>query len=353
MSNKEKEELDMSRKLQIQLILLDNMIWVIVAGFFLLNVLFTPKFASYQNIVNIFYHSAIMSLLVLGEGLILIIGKLDLSLESTLAFAPGIAMLFATKWIPGGLSPITSIILTLAVGGLVGLFNGYCIAKIKVNPLLQTLSVLIMLRGLALFLVPFSIFPLPEMYSYMGKARIIGDIPVAVLLVIIIYFIFHIVLQYTPFGRKFLATGGNPRASFIAGINTEQIIIYAFVLSGLLAAIAGILTAGRQNAVTNSMGDGMVLLAFAGAILGGTSLEGGKGTAIGMFGGALFLGIISNSLNLRGVNVSLVYATEGALIFVAIILDRFKTKVRNNLLHQEQVKKMLEQRRKNAKTIPA
>ncbi len=331
----------MSKKLQLQMLLLDNLIWVIVLAFFLINALVTPNFATYDNIVNILYHSAIMSMLVLAQGLILIVGHLDLSIESTLAFAPGIAMLLATKWIPGGIDPLVCIFLTLAVGALVGLFNGFFIAKIGVNPFLQSLSMLIMLRGLVLFLVPFSIFPLHKVYTYAGQARMVGNIPVAIPIILAVFIVFHIVMQYTPFGRAFMATGGNPRASFVSGINTGRIIICAFVISGLLAAVAGLLAAGRQGSISSSMGQGMVLLSFAGAILGGASLEGGKGTPIGMLGGALLLGMFSNSLNLLGVGVNLVYATQGALIFLAIVIDRVRFKLRNHLLHQEQVKKML------------
>ncbi|MFX4262155.1 ABC transporter permease [Pelotomaculum propionicicum] len=331
----------MPKKLQIELFLLDNLIWVILAGFFLLNAIITPMFATYTNLVNILYHSAIMSMLVLGEGLIMVIGQLDLSIESTLVFAPGVAMLLATRWLPFPLDPVTAIILTLVIGALIGLFNGICIAKIEVNPFLQTLSMMIILRGLALFLIPLSIFPLSKVYSYAGQARMIGNIPVAIPIVLIIFLIFHFVMQYTSFGRHFMATGGNAKASYISGINTKRMLIYAFVIAGFLAAVAGLLAAGRQNSVSNSMGEGMVLLAFAGAILGGASLEGGKGTPLGMLGGALLLGMFSNSLNLLGVGVTLVYATQGALIFVAIVLDRVRIKVRNHLLHQEQVRKLM------------
>ncbi len=331
----------MPKKLQLELFLLENLIWVILIGFFLLNAFITPMFATYGNLVNILYHSAIMSMLVLGEGLILVIGHLDLSIESTLVFAPGIAMLLATRWLPFHLDPVTTIILTLAVGALVGWFNGVCIAKIGVNPFLQSLSMMIILRGLVLFLVPLSIFPLDKIYIYAGQARMIGNIPVAIPIVIIIFLIFQFVLQYTSFGRHFMATGGNARASYISGINTGRMVTYAFMIAGLLAAVAGLLAAGRQGSVSNSMGEGMVLLAFAGAILGGASLEGGKGTPLGMLGGALLLGMISNSLNLLGVGVTLIYATQGALIFVAIVLDRVRIKLRNYLLHQEQVRKLL------------
>lgn len=341
----------MSRKLQAELFLLDNLIWVIIAVFFLINAVITPNFATYGNIINILYHSAIMSMLVLAQGIVMVIGKLDLSIESTLAFAPGVSMLLATKWIAGGLDPVTCILLTLVIGALVGLFNGYFIARIQVDHFLQTLSMMIVLRGLVLFLVPFSIFPLHKVYTYAGQARMAGNIPVAVLITLVVFLIFHFIFQYTTFGRNFMATGGNQRASYIAGINTSRMVIYAFVISGVLAAVAGLLAAGRQGSVSNSMGEGMVMLSFAGAILGGVSLDGGKGTPIGMLGGSILLGMFSNSLNLLGVGVNLVYAATGALIFLAIVIDRVREKLRGYILHQEQIRKMILDERESSAAV--
>jgi ribose/xylose/arabinose/galactoside ABC-type transport system permease subunit len=147
-------------------------------------------------------------------------------------------------------------------------------------------------------------------------------------------------LKNTPFGRYLLATGGNPRASYISGINTGRMITYAFILSGLLAAVAGLLAAGRQDAINNTMGKDMVLLSFAGAILGGASLTGGRGTPIGMLGGALLLGTISNSLTLIGINVFILYAVYGVLIFVAVLIDRMKVKLRELMFYREDIKKL-------------
>ena len=278
----------MSKKLRIQLYLLDNVIWVIIAVFFILNSIFTPHFSSYANIVNIFYHSAIMSMLVLGQGLVIMVGKMDLSLESTLVFAPGVVILTATKLLKTSVHPLLLIFFTIVVAGLVGYVNGIFISKIKVISFLQTLAMMIILRGLALFLLPFSIFPLSKIigsaYTYPGGARVFFNIPMAVFITIAIFLIFHLILKYLPYGRRILATGGNVQASFISGINTSNITISAFVLAGILSGVAGVLAAGRQDAVSNTMGEGMVLLSFAGAILGGASLEGGKGTASGMFG---------------------------------------------------------------------
>jgi simple sugar transport system permease protein/ribose transport system permease protein len=277
-------------------------------------------------------------MLVLGVGIVLSTGQIDLSLESTLAFAPTIAVLCMTKWFPG-LDPISAIFLTLIVGGLIGFFNGFCVTKIGINTFLQGLSLLIILRGLVLFLVPFALSKFPYSYSFLGNAKAFANIPVAVLVMLCIFAIFHIFFKNTRYGRYFFATGGNPKASYVSGINTDKIIITSFVLAGILAAVAGLLAVGRQTSVSNRIGDGMVLLAFAGAILGGTSITGGKGSAVGMLGGSIFLAAISNSLNLLQVNVFLVYATQGLLIFLALVVDRTKERITAFLFQQERLRK--------------
>ncbi|MEW5722497.1 MAG: ABC transporter permease [Thermodesulfobacteriota bacterium] len=328
----------MSRTMRLQLLALDNLIWAILIAFFLVNAAFTPNFLIYDNIVNIFYHSAILSMLVLGQGLILLTGNLDLSIESTLAFAPAVAMLLVTKWVPG-LGPFTAIGLTLAVGALIGAFNGFIVARGGIHSFIHTLSMLIILRGLTLFLVPFAIFKLGPVYTFLGSARLPGNIPTAVILTLGIFIFMHYLQKNTPFGRYILATGGNPRASYISGIDTGRMIILAFMISGVLAAVAGLLAAGRQDAINNTMGKDMVLLSFAGAILGGASLTGGQGTPLGMLGGALLLGMIDNSLTLIGINVFILYACYGLLIFLAVVLDRLKTKWREHLFHQESLRR--------------
>lgn len=329
-----------ARSIKFQMFLINNLIWVLVFFFFLINLFITPRFASYENIINILYHSAIMSMLVLGQGLALINGKLDLSIESTLGFAPGIAMLLTMRVFPGSIDPVSAIVLTLVIGGMVGLFNGVCIAKLNINPLLQTLATMIMVRGALLYLFPFSLFPLDPIYRLAGAGRLPGNIPVSIPLVLIIFVVLHFVLQHTPFGRNFVATGGNPRASYVSGVNTTKITIYAFVIAGVLAAVGGLIAAGRQGSVSNALGEGMVLLAFAGALMGGASLQGGTGTPIGMLGGALLLGMFSNSLNMLGVGPSLIYALKGGLIFIALLLDMGRIRWRNRLLHIEQVEKL-------------
>ena len=265
----------MSLKTKIKLALLDNLVWVLLAAFFIANAFFTPAFLGMKNQLNILYQSATLGLLVLGMGIVMMVGELDLSMEATLAFAPGIVILAARQL---NMGPVACVLLTLVLGTVIGFFNGFFVAKLKTNSFLLTMSSQIVMRGLVLFLVPFSLAGLDKGYTFLGRGRI-GAIQIAILVLIVVYIIFEFIFHKTVFGRKFTLTGGNRRAAYISGINTDRVVIYAFMLAGLLSALAGLVTAGRQNAVSNSMGEGMVMMAFAGAILGGCSFNGGAAWA--------------------------------------------------------------------------
>lgn len=327
----------MRLRTKIQLTLLDNLVWVLLVLFFLFNAMATPNFFSTKNQLNILYQSATLGLMVLGQGVVMMVGELDLSMEATLAFAPGLTILAANQL---GLNPVLCIFLTLLLGVLIGCFNGFCVAKLQTNSFLLTMSTQIVMRGLVLFLVPFSLANLNAIYTYLGRGRL-GGFQVAILALLAVYVIFEFLFRKTIFGRRFTLTGGNRRACYISGIKTDRVMILAFVLAGLLSALAGLITAGRQNAVSNSMGEGMVMMAFAGAILGGCSFNGGMGKPIGMLGGTLLLGMIDNALTLNGVDVNLVSATKGALIFVAILLDRVRFKLTASIMHKENMRKLL------------
>lgn len=323
---------------KFELALLDNLVWVILAAFFIINALWTNNFFSGQNLKNILYQSSILGLLVLGQGIVCMVGELDMSLDGILPFAPCIIVLL---WSSTGqtLSPVVMLLMTLALGAGIGLVNGLCVAKLGMNSFLMTMAMEIMLRGFVQFAIPFSITGLPTVYSFIGKGAV-GVIQCAIIAFLVIFLIFELIFRYTVFGRKFLLTGGNRRAAFISGINTRWVIIGAFVFAGVLASIAGLIAAGRQEAVSNTMGKDLVMMSFAGAILGGGSFEGGKGKPIGMLGGALLLGMIDNALTLQGVYVSLVYATKGALIFAAILLDRLRLQLRDSIMRHENIRKL-------------
>lgn len=322
----------MERKMtKIKLKILDNLIWIILLILVIVNAIITPVFFSSGNLVNIFYHSVVLGFLIMAESLCLLTGNFDLSIESTLAFAPAISILIMMEWIPG-FNPIIAILLTLVVGGIIGFFNGLMISYNKVNPFLQTLAMQIIFRGLTYKLVPMSIFGLPMAFTFLGSYRVFGSFPLAVLVMLVGFLMIHLLLSYTKFGRSLIAIGGNERASFISGIDTKKVKTIVFVISGVLAAMAGVLAVGRQMSITNKMGESLVFMAFAGSVMGGVSLDGGIGNAVGMLGGMLVLGVIDNSLTLLGVDAFMVYAVKGILIFLAIILDNSKIKIRERII---------------------
>jgi ribose/xylose/arabinose/galactoside ABC-type transport system permease subunit len=327
----------MKKGVWLQLTLLDNLIWVLFAFFFIIMSIFVPNFFGFNNITNIFYHSAILGVLVLAQGLVLLTGQLDLSVESTLCFAPGISILVTNALFPG-INPAFQIILALLIGVAIGWTNGFLITKLKMNSLLESLSMLTILRGLVLFLVPFAITGLLPGFTVFGNGRWLFNLPVAIFVMLGLYLIFAFIMGATRFGRFLVASGGNPRASFIAGVKVNKIIITAFMLSGLLAAVAGILAAGRQGSISNAMGTGLAIQSLTGAILGGIALSGGRGTVFGMLGGTLLLGLIDNSLTLAGVNVYLLNVAKGSLILIALVLDSAKTIARSSLLYKEKLR---------------
>lgn len=338
-----------SKRTQIILFLLNNLIWVILLIFILINILITPFFFTYRNLMNILYNSTILGMLVLAEGTALLGGNFDLSIESILAFAPAIGILCAKEWMPG-IGYISAIFLTFAVAALIGSINGYCISTLKINPFLQTLAMLIFLRGLTLYLVPLGIYQIDKTYTFLGKTMLPGRIPLAVIVMFIIFFFFQIMISKTMFGRMLISAGGNVVASFISGINTQRVISISFILSALLASLSGLIAVGRQAAVTNAMGENMVMLAFAGAVLGGVSIKGGIGTPIGMLGGALFMAVLDNALTLLVIPVHLVYAMKGLLILIAVFLDNYKIKMRETLFLREELKKLRKKDLTNRKT---
>lgn len=304
------------------LLVLDNFIWLLVIILLIIGSAGIPKFFSPQNFINILYHSSAMGMMILGMSFCLLAGQMDLSIESTFAFAPAIGILLMDKWLPG-ISPIVAIIATLIVGGLVGLVNGLIVVKLKINSFLETLAMLIILRGLVLFLLPQGIFDIPNSFLAMGEysSNLAGlKIPIAIFIFIGIFIIAHFIMNNSFFGKNVIATGSNPFGAFISGINIGRIYIYVFIISGIAAAFGGILLVGRIGSILNQMGDGDILLVFAGTVLGGISLQGGRGKVINALGGALLLVIVSTLLNLSGVSPFLITTIQGLILLGAIIL---------------------------------
>ncbi|WP_433203293.1 ABC transporter permease [Nocardia sp. CA-107356] len=303
------------------LLLVPPILLALVVGYFI-----NTNFVSTANLTNVLSTMSGISLLVLAEVLVLVVGRMDLSLESTFGLAPGVAI-----WVTMGTtevgaftwaSPWMSIPIALLAGAAVGVVNGLLIVRFGLNGFIVTLAMLIALRGLLTFLTSgFTLTKIPDSVEWLGNARVLG-LPANVLIALALFVIGYLVLNYTTAGRALYAVGGNEAAARAAGIRTDRVVIAVLVTAGVLAAIGGLIYSGQFASVQVSQGDGMIFNVFAACVIGGVSLNGGRGSVVGAFFGILILTLIQKLLSYGGVSADSLKFINGALILVALVITR-------------------------------
>lgn len=281
----------------------------------------SPSFFTEYNIISVLRQASINGLLAFGLTVVIISGGIDLSVGSILAVSSMVMALM----INSGTNPFIAMIVALLIGATVGIINGVLIAKGKLQPFIATLGTMMVFRGATLYIsngVPAS--KLGEgLIGWIGRGYFLG-IPIPVYVLIIIFLIFHYFLRNTTFGKRIYAIGGNEKAARLSGVNVENNIIYIYMISGILAALAGIILTSRVDSAVPTAGQGYELTAIAAAVIGGTSLAGGKGRAVGTIVGALIIAVIVNGLNLVGTSPYLQQIITGLVIVFAVIADRKK-----------------------------
>ncbi len=285
-----------------------------------------PAFLTEVNLVNILQQSSELSVLVLAEAIILIVGKFDLSLESIVGVAPMLAgwLVLDTSLNGSGLmvNPYLAIAALFLVGFAVGAFNGLLIVRLGLNAFITTLAMLILLRGVSIGITNGrTLYDLPAPLLYIGNAYWLG-LPAAVWVSAGLYAVGTFILGYHRFGRALYAIGGNPEAARAAGIPVERYVWSVFVVAGGLAALSGLMLSGRMASVLSGQGQSMIFTVFAAAVIGRISLNGGKGSILGALCGVILLNIISNILTLSNIETFWIQATYGAIILFSLILTR-------------------------------
>ncbi len=288
--------------------------------------LVNPVFLNSSNVINILQTMSEIGLLVLAQTLILVAGKMDLSLESTFGLAPGVAAwLIVPTGVTHGLGVLpgwTGAPMTLLVGLAIGIVNGLLIVRFRLNGFVVTLGMLIVLRGLLTGISGGqTFFGLPNSMLYLGTTLWLG-VPVSVYLCLFVFVVGILVLGYTRLGRTLYAIGGNVDAARAAGIRTDRVMWGALIVASALAALGGLMLSGRLASVAAAQGDGAIFTVFAAAVIGGVSLNGGRGTVFGAFTGILLLYMIQNVLTLAGVPAQWIAALNGAIILIALIVSR-------------------------------
>ncbi|ONI91063.1 ATPase [Saccharothrix sp. ALI-22-I] len=307
------------------LALIPPIIALLVYGYTLKPDLFLTKAYLVDTVLK---YQAELALVVLAEALVLIVGKFDLSLESIVGIAPAIAVFmavgntdaFGAPWPTWTVLPVA-----LVFGGLVGAFNGLLIVKFKLSAFIVTLAMLIALRGLQLALVGGATISnlanrIPVV-DYLGSLRV-ATLPLSIWIVVLCFAVGIVVLGYTRVGRSLYAVGGNPAAARAAGIRVERVVWVTLIVAGVLASFAGLMLSARLGSVAANQGSGMIFTVFAAAVIGGISLDGGKGSLFGALTGVALLGLIQNVLTLAQVKADQIQAVNGLVILVALVLAR-------------------------------
>ncbi len=292
----------------------------ILLSFVLLLVYFgvaTDGFLSDRNVIGVLRQSVVPMCVAIGMTFILIAGGIDLSVGSV-ACLSGTVM--ASLMVKAGMSPALAILCSLLVGVLLGTINGIIIAYMNISSIIVTLAMMITARGLSLvYSGARPINEIPDVIIYLGRGYVLG-IPIPVLFVALLLVAAGFVLVKTNFGRRIFALGGNEECARLSGINIERTKIAVFAISGLCAGIAGIILTMRLASSQPTMGEGLEMDAISAAVLGGTSIKGGKGYVVGTLIGCLFLAFLTNGFNVLNVSSFWQQVFKGIVLVLAVSL---------------------------------
>ena len=279
-----------------------------------------PNFGTVSNLFNVARSISISAILAAGMTFVIITTGIDLSVGSTIAVSGCIAVLAAQQ----GLNPLLAILLGMVIGALIGLINGFLIAYCNLAAFIVTLGTMTFMRGLAYTITG----GLPIVDNGLNF-RALGNgylfhVPIPFIVMIIVYVVMWIVLDKTKYGSHVYAVGGNAEAARLAGINVKGVLLSVYVIAGLCAGLAGCIFAARVVSAQPTAGDGYEMDAIAAAVLGGTSLMGGKGKIPGTLIGAIIFGVLTNGLVLMNVPFFTQQLVKGIVIIIAVLIDGLK-----------------------------
>ena len=295
--------------------------YVFYASFILLILIAASTssvFFTNQNIGNLFRQIVTNGLISLGQLVVIVTGGIDLSVGAIVALA-GIMVSGFQAYMP---LPV-AILIVLVVGAFCGAINGFLISRFKLQPFIVTLATVEAIRGFVYVYHETAITPSNPMFGLIFGTEVLGPLTSSVLIMLVAYPIFWLFLNRTTSGRAIFAIGGNDEAVRLAGINVRGHIVLAYLISGVCAALAGVLLAARLGISQPSMGSGFELDAIAACVIGGAALgAGGGGSVVGTFGGVLILGLINNLLNLFNVQSYYQQIIKGLIILFAVLARR-------------------------------
>ena len=300
-----------------------------------------PRFLTWGNIHDMLLDTAILSILAVGMTLVLVTGGIDLSSESGLALTGMIAGMMIKD--NPHLSPILMLLFGIVLGSILGAITGLIVSKGKVFPIIATLSMMYVYRGITFIISGgkwINAYEMPDSFKTMATGRLLGFSNL-IAIAIVVYLVFYFFVNHTRTGREIYAVGSNIEAARIIGINTGFIIWLVYTLSGALYGLAGVMWVARYASAQNDTASGFVMTIVAACVLGGVSISGGVGTISGVLLGSIMIGIINNALPMIRVSPFWKMALQGLIILVAVLV--------NILITRNAEKAQLKQREARAK----
>jgi len=328
-----------SRRKAVEFVL-DHLVWLLLAVVLIVFSLTVPNFAQVGIYANIIEQSTFVGVMAVGLAIVIIAGNMDLSVESVAALTAmatgilfcshgiGIGYTFTPEWL---VVPV-SLVLSLAIGAVAGLINGFFTIRLKMNAFIVTLASYIWIRGLVVAVSGGrSAQDLAPPLRWLGIQTVL-QVPMIAWIAIVVFVLFTFLLAKTPFGRHVMMIGGNQVATYRAGIKVDRLLMWTFVLAGAIAGLAGWLLAIRTSGATANLGTGMLFNAFAAVVIGGVSLKGGVGKLPGVYAGVLLLSSIHTAINLMGLPAHYTQVILGLLVLAAVLLDTVKHTIRQKYI---------------------
>lgn len=292
---------------------------IVLIGLMVVLSIISPRFLSLSNLSNVIWSICIIGILASGAIYPRITGGIDLSLGSMAALTGIIVDMFMNKM---GIHWIPAIVLTMLIGGLIGLFNGFIVAKIKVPAFVVTMAAKTYLYGVALVVSEGAMLAImkPAPFLSIGSDKLLGlPIPIYIMLTLVV--ISQFVLKRTSFGRQVMAVGSNEVAAKLSGVDPDRIRLVSYTISGVTSAIGGVVLASLTRQTFAAAASGIELDVMTALVIGGTSAVGGKGSVVGALLGAIMVAFIVNGLNLLNIPAPYHPIVTGTVIILALLLN--------------------------------
>lgn len=299
-----------------------------VIGLAIILSIMSEAFLSFSNLMNVLRQCSMIAVIAAGSFFVMVGGGIDISVGSLVGLT---GIVFAGSMVSLNFPPLLAFLFAILIGAIAGGINGWQVTKLGIPPFIATLGMMSAARGLTYVLTnAYPISGLPKSIAFIGRGYL-WIIPWPVIIMLVVFLLAHFISQKTKFGRFVYATGGNEEAAYLSGIKVLRIKVITYIIGGMLAALSGIILVSRLASGQPNAGIGWEFEAIIATVIGGVSITGGKGKAVGVLFGAVLIGVLTNGMTLLDVSSYYQQIIKGLVLVFAIGLDVYKTRKQNKV----------------------